>query len=546
MSALCGVVGDADPAVIDAMLRAAARGRLVRRAVPGLQLAVVDGDLHADATVITALVGELAPRTPSPALRAAEAPDELDGAFAAASWDGARLRLWVDPFGARALYWAHHRGAAYFATSLAMLLAVPGLPITPDLAAVHRYLTFSFVPGDELPITGVRRVMPGQRVTLEPASATSAPWFTLREAPRPVELHEAAEALDHAGRAAVARRLPPTPVGLYLSGGLDSSAVGAWLTDLGAPVYAFTLDFGEQSVELDVAVEVARHLGMPITPVRADAAAVDGVFDDMVRHLELPFGDAVTGPQALLARAARAAGLTTVFNGEGGDQLFGGWTNKPMVAAALYGREDDDPAEAYLKSFHKFYGLEGRLYGPGMAAVSGNRRALIAAHLGGDAASFLHRVRLTDLHLKGSQNILPRAERIASGAGLHAAMPLFDRALATFAFELPPSHKLAGATEKVVLKAAMDKRLPEDVVHRRKSGMSVPITDWLFGGLRPRMEDLVGDAAVRRRGLFAPAYVAELRAGQDVANETRRRRVGERLWALMMLEAWMRRFVDRR
>jgi hypothetical protein len=136
-----------------------------------------------------------------------------------------------------------------------------------------------------------------------------------------------------------------------------------------------------------------------------------------------------------------------------------------------------------------------------MTTVSGNRRALIAAHLGGDAASFLHRVRLTDLHLKGSQNILPRAERIAAGAGLHAAMPLFDRALATFAFELPPSHKLAGATEKVVLKAAMERRLPEDVVHRRKSGMSVPITDWLFGGLRPRMEDLVGDAAIRRRGV---------------------------------------------
>jgi asparagine synthase (glutamine-hydrolysing) len=134
---------------------------------------------------------------------------------------------------------------------------------------------------------------------------------------------------------------------------------------------------------------------------------------------------------------------------------------------------------------------------------------------------------------------------MANAWGLDVRSPLFDRALAETAFRLPPDLKLRGACEKYVLKMAMRKDLPEDIVWRKKSGMSVPITDLVatepLAGL---IEDHLGDAAVRARGFFRPELIRALRAGRDVPNEVRRRRVGEKLWTLLMLEAWMRRFID--
>jgi asparagine synthase (glutamine-hydrolysing) len=273
---------------------------------------------------------------------------------------------------------------------------------------------------------------------------------------------------------------------------------------------------------------------------------------DLVWKLDLPFGDPVTGPQYLLGRAARRAGLTTVFNGEGGDQLFGGWTSKPMISAQLYAGlyGEDTREELFLRSYHRFHGLEEQLYTAEFRARVGGlgqRRASLRPYLqSGDATTFLNRVRLADLALKGSQNILPRMEQMAGAWGLDVRVPLFDRTLAEDSFRLPPQMKLHGACEKYVLKLILQEHLPRDVVRRPKSGMSVPITDWVLGPLAGLLQDLLGPQALARRGLFRGEYVARLRRGQDEPNETRRRRVGERLWALAMLEAWLRVFIDGR
>jgi asparagine synthase (glutamine-hydrolysing) len=134
---------------------------------------------------------------------------------------------------------------------------------------------------------------------------------------------------------------------------------------------------------------------------------------------------------------------------------------------------------------------------------------------------------------------------MANAWGLRLHTPLFDRKLAALAFRLPPQLKLHGACEKYVLKLAMQTHLPREIVWRRKSGMSVPITDFLLSKpMSGLVEELLGDDAVRARGLFQPAFVARLRSGEHQPNETRRRRVGERLWTLLMLEAWMRRYLD--
>jgi asparagine synthase (glutamine-hydrolysing) len=574
MSGICGYVGEAAPDALERMLGAISyRGdRTDTASLPGVGLGYrwwsgrpnkSPGIHRGPAGTLVACAGTLAAAVSSPAAamddRLArpnlEGLNDLDGAFGAARWDAqARtLTLIRDPFGVRSLYWIEHARTFYFATELKQLLALGHLPLEVDPAVVHKYLTFSFVPGEPTPLRGVRRLPPGHLLTFAGGKAEIAPYFELREEIAAIEQADASRQTWQFGRAAVERRLVGEErVGLYLSGGIDSSAVGVWLHDLGAKVQAFTLDFGADSVEREEADDAAQHLGLPLERVPADGNAIASIFEDLVYKLDLPFGDPVTGPHFLLGRAARAAGLVAVFNGEGGDQLFGGWTSKPMVAAAVYGSEygEETPEQQYLKSYHRFYGLEDELYSPGLRGQ--RRRPRPAARADRQVPRRRRRAhaappRPLDRH---------RLERLpehpaARGADDQRARPRRPGAAvrpAARSLELHPATnlKLHGACEKYVLKLSMQKRLPGPLVWRRKFGMSVPVTDWLMGPLKPLVDELLGERAIRARGWFRPELVRKLREGEDVPSETRRRRIGEKLWTLLMLEAWMRRFVDQK
>jgi asparagine synthase (glutamine-hydrolysing) len=574
MSGICGYAGPGNPAVLDAMLQAidyrGDHSETAHTAGAGLgyrwwtDRPGKSPGIHKVGADLAVCAGALAPSVSSPAAAlygilksGADGLQTLDGAFASAFWNAAenRLTLIRDPFGVRSLYYTTHDGVFYFASELKQLLAIPGLPVALDYPALHKYLTFSFVPGEDVPVKGFRRLLAGHTATWQNGRLEARPYFNLREEidPRFEDQQLAVRELRQRCHEATTRRLlGEKEVGLFLSGGLDSSGVALWLKEAGASVRAFSLDFGQRSVERTQAGLVARTLGIPLTLVPADGASLAPILTDLVWKLDLPFGDAVTGPQYLLGKAAREAGLSAVFNGEGGDQLFGGWTTKPMISAelysGLYGEESRE--EQYLRSYHRFYGYEDQLYTDefrSQVGGPGQRRALLMPHLNSEnAESFLNRVRLADVSLKGSQNILPRAERMANAWGLDVRTPLFDRALAEASFSLPPRFKLHGACEKYILKLILQKKLPAEIVWRRKFGMSVPITDWALGPLAGTIEELLGESSLRRRGFFQPEYVERLRRGRNDPSETRRRRVGEKLWTLAMLEAWMRVFVDGR
>ncbi|MFO1524855.1 MAG: asparagine synthase-related protein [Turneriella sp.] len=480
----------------------------------------------------------------------------LDGAFAAAMWNAEAnsLTLIRDPFGIRSLYYAERSGVFYFASELKQLLAISGFTIEPDLVAVHKYLTFSFAPGESVPVAGVKRILPGQIAEFKNGQLQLRPYFELRENidERYADRHEATRYIREKFSTAVQNRWNgEKSVGVYLSGGIDSAGVALYLKKAGANVHALSLDFGTEGVEMDQAKAIAAHLNLELNLVEANPEKLTPLLPELAWKLDLPFGDPVTGPQYLLGRAARNAGLEVVFNGEGGDQLFGGWAVKPMIAGSVFSGlyEDDTREEMYLRSYHRFYGLEADLYTPEFARQVGNpgqRRAHLVPYLYHEEhPTFLGRLRLADISLKGSQNILPRAERMANAWGLDVRMPFFDRALAEASFMLPPQMKLHGATEKYILKRVLQKHLPRELVWRRKYGMSVPITQWL---LRPPLNRIVtrllSAESLAKRGLFRFAYVERLLAGQNDAHETRRRRIGERLWCLAMLELWFRIFID--
>jgi asparagine synthase (glutamine-hydrolysing) len=275
--------------------------------------------------------------------------------------------------------------------------------------------------------------------------------------------------------------------------------------------------------------------------VNARPAEIRAALRPTAAALHQPFGDSVTVPLYLLGQAA-AQLVDTVFNGEGGDQLFGGWANKPMIAAEAFGKHGYNREAAYLQTFHRLHGLTDRFYtAAAQHAVSGLeagawiRPALAALGF----SSLLHRLRAANLWLKGAQNIAPRARQLAAAHGLNLQAPFFDRSLAQWTFTLPPEWLLHGACEKYLLKRAAEPYLPADIVWRGKRGMGVPTTEWCLGPLRRDVGRWLNLRRLQQAGWFEPATVKQLRHGVEVAGDFRSRRIGELLWTLLMLHLWL-------
>lgn len=451
------------------------------------------------------------------------------------------LLLRCDPFGLYGACYARAGETLWFASDPRLL----GGPV--DAAARHGYLCFSHVPTPETIFVGVSRLPAGGRLVVERGIERVEDGAGWREADGVGEGGEEAalRRLRDLLHGSVCRRLgEEREVGVFLSGGLDSSLIAALLARAGARVRCFTLDFGPPfDAELFCARAVADSLGLPLHIVSCRPADVRAVLDATAAALHEPFGDAVTAPLYLLGKAA-ARHVRVVFNGEGGDQLFGGWANKPMIAAALYGGVGEDAEAAYLATYHRFHGLTNRLYTPAARAAVGeiDAGAWVRFALGRPGSgSLLHRLRAANLRLKGAQNIAPRAVQLAEAQGLRVHAPFFDRALADWTFTLPPEWLLHGACEKYLLKRAAEEFLPPEIVWREKRGMGVPVMEWCAGGtLRRELSRRLPARRLTRDGWFDPRFVTALRRDRDVLpGEFRRRRVGEKLWCLLMLHAWI-------
>lgn len=483
-------------------------------------------------------------RAPDGAVRAELGMDEDAGCSAAIAPDGGALRLACDPFGLRGVTHTQVGGTFWAASDPRLFQSLPGVSRGVSPAALHGYLCFSHVPTPLTIYADVSALPAGQRLKLTTAGIQDEGIASWQEWEEPRSEDTAAGELRARLRDAVARCLGnKRDVGVFLSGGLDSSLVAALLAEAGARVHLFTLDFGPPfDAELACAHQVAAHLKRPLHVVPARPAQIRGALAATGAALHQPFGDGVVVPLYLLGQAARAHGLDVVFNGEGGDQLFGGWANKPMIAAEMYGPPNYSREAAYLATFHRFWGLTEQLYTPkAQAAVAGEdagawvRPALDSSD---GFSSLLHRLRGANLRLKGAQNIAPRAVQLGAAHGLRVQMPFFDRALAEWTFGLPPQWFLRGACEKHGLKQAAQFFLPAEIVWREKRGMGVPTTEWCLGSLRREVTARLSPARLKRDGWFDLDAVARLRRGEDQPGEFRRRRVGEKLWTLLMFHVW--------
>jgi asparagine synthase (glutamine-hydrolysing) len=503
--------------------------------------------------------------------------DQLDGMFAFALWDRPRARLLLarDRLGIKPLYWAETPSGLVFGSELKSLVMHPEVPRAPSPAALSHYLSFGSTPLDQAILDGVRKLPPAHLLHYHAGRVETRRWWDLRPPARaPIAEEEAAAEVRARVREAVRSHLAAdVPVGAFLSGGVDSATVVGTMVELGVHPKTFSIGFDDPDFdELDPAKLIARHFRTDHHElvVRPDAWAL---INELAWFLDEPFADVSAVPTYLVARLA-AAHVKVVLTGDGGDEVFAGYDRYPQALAEAR-RLDGLPAAARAilgavgavlppsapgKHWLRHASLDPRVrFIDGESLFPADLKARLiagrlAARLDGAPDPLEARARLLDgapgdalgrlLYYDTATylplDILTKVDRMTMAHSLEARPPLLDHHLVEAVFALPSAYKLRGAAQKAVLKRAVAGLVPASILERPKRGFGVPIRAWFRGPLRDAVVDVLTDSRTRARGWLEPRFVRALCDEHRVG----RRDQSVRMWGLLMLELWCRRFLD--
>jgi len=478
--------------------------------------------------------------------------NRVRGMFALAIWDGKAVTLVSDSIGARSVFYTRAKGTWAVSSSLQALRKWKRLHVAINYAAVRSFLSCGYLLGDETLLKGVYKLPPASCIVLRPggSSELSSYWEPSEGPWDPTDPPEAyASHLMNLLEEATSLCLPKNEeVGVFLSGGLDSSLVAALACRLHEkPVRTFTINFGSDFPnELSYADEVARQCGTKHAVLTYDGSQVVDRFQDTIALMDCPVGEGLTVPNLLLSQAAADEGLSVILNGEGGDPCFGGPKNMPMLLFELH-RTDPSPnarARAYLAAHRHCYDdlaslLNANVQREMLSGPSAESR--LSWYLESERmSSYLNRLMWTNLRLKGPGYMLTKVDYLVASTGIQGRYPLFDRQIVEYSFMIPPRYKLAGTEEKWILKCVARDMLPDSILERPKSGMRMPMKHWLTGPIRQLAERLLLDGRGRSRGLFNTAVIRAWLNGRGASAQ----RCGQRLWLALTLEAWLQAYVD--
>lgn len=448
------------------------------------------------------------------------------------------MELDADPFGLRRVFWTQTHGALQASSDLGALLSAS--PPRLDPLALHGYLCFSHVPAPRTIYADISVLPAGARLTeMAPPAAL---WHEQEGAHGAEE--DAVADLRARLRESGSRRLEASgtrDVGVFLSGGLDSSLVTALAArDAPGPVHTFALHFGrERPHELVFSESVARHCGTRHHVLELPGRVIRETLPETMRALDNPIGDPLTVPNLLLARAARQE-ADIALNGEGGDPCFGGPKNLPMLLHELYAPSGQDRIAAYLRSYQKCFDDLPHLLLPDVQIAlrdSPPPGSFLAPFLEHSAMTqYLNRLMLANVRLKGADHILTKVANLTSACGLTGRSPLFDPRIVEASFRIPPAFKLSGVSEKAVLKRAVSDLLPAAILERPKSGMMVPVQGWFQRELKGYARGLLLSRGARIRPYVNTQLVREWLAYRGELWP----RYGVKLWLLLTLELWRR------
>jgi asparagine synthase (glutamine-hydrolysing) len=521
----------------------------------------------------------------------------LRGMFAFAVWDATARQLLLarDRVGKKPLVYAEVADGLVFASEIAALLQDDRIPRELDLTALDQYLTHLYVPAPRTMLRAVRKVPPGHVLICREGCRELRPYAALSFAekwslPEAEWIERVRGALTDAVRV---RLMSDVPLGALLSGGVDSSAVVALMTQLtGRPVRTFSIGFAEDAYnELPYARQVAQRLGSEHHElvVRPDAVAV---LPELVRHYGEPFGDSSALPFYYLAQMARGQ-VTVALSGDGGDEAFAGYEryvkadvrcqmsdvsrkgsrfslssvichlSSDICTLAGYclprGKGSRGPGER-LRRLGRFLRLspearyaEGMRYFPGSLKerlLTPEARGAIAAEgavdlfddlfRGSDGPELLDRLLQVDTRSYLPDDLLVKADIAAMAHSLEVRSPFLDAPLMELAARMPASLKLRDGETKFVLKRALADLLPPEILSRPKAGFALPLNRWLRGPLRAYTEELLLHGPASRRGLFEMRWLREYVAEHM---DGRADHSGQ-IWGLMNLELWQQMVLD--
>ena len=519
---------------------------------------------------------------------------KLNGMFALAVWDRRRRELTLarDRVGIKPLSFVEHAGRLYFASETKALLCARDWPRSLNAHAIHDYLGLRYVPGDVGMFREVKRLRPGHWLRWRAGSIETGAWWSppMYAEPDVRSEDDAIDELESILAASVRRRLvSDVALGAYLSGGLDSSVIVALMSKLGSgPVKTFSVGFDYEHDELGDAAATAKLLGCDHHEVECRAEDVL-LLPEIVRHSDEPLGDAIAIPMYKLAREAKKR-VSVILTGEGADEIFGGYLfHKVMWSAELYRRLAPEPVRrlaieplaglapasllnlafrypAYLgdrgkqkaidyleligsgdldKGYRHLISLFDErdldpLYTDHFRAELGRQPRLWEPPVDHAGSRFDQLLRLQFGHWL-PDNMLLRNDKMSMASAIEGRVPYLDHELIDFAFRLPRNLRLRRLVGKYALRRLAERVLPRETARRRKMPFYVPIENYFQ---QPRfvemVDDLLGEASVRRRGLFRPAAVEELRSSM----QRKEFLLVKQAFSLMTLELWFREFVD--
>ncbi|HEU4885283.1 MAG TPA: asparagine synthase (glutamine-hydrolyzing) [Longimicrobium sp.] len=511
----------------------------------------------------------------------------VDGMFALALWD-ARERTLVlarDRFGEKPLYFGRFGGTLLFASELKALQAHPAFDARLDPEAVRQFLRHSFVPAGTCIFQGVRKLSAGTFLRLhgpdddtDPVAYWSAAAEVEAAAADPVRASpaEAAEELERLLAASVRLRMDAdVPAGALLSGGIDSSTVAALMQSQSArPVRTFTVGLGDRHLdESGHGRAVARHLGTEHTELRIGAGDALALIPSLPSLYDEPFADNSQIAAHLIAARAREH-VKVLLTGDGGDELFGGYTRHLWVGRLWNAARWLPPAarrglsrrilgvrpgtwDAVLRRMAPVLPAPFRMRTPGdrmhkLASVlpergpdamyarlvcHGNGRATAAAlpAVPAGLGEWGHRLMYLDCTFFLPDDVLVKVDRAFMGVGLEPRLPFLDAAVFRFAWRLPLGLKLSALQGKWLLRQVLYRHVPPALFHRAKGGFGVPAAEWLRGELRGWAEELLDPVRLRGQGLVPVELVRAM--WSDHLSRRRNWHVG--LWNVLMLQAWL-------
>ena len=513
----------------------------------------------------------------------------FNGMFALAIWDTRdhTLALARDRVGEKPLYVWRDAHRLVFASEIKAILADPSIPRELNSRGLANFLAFGHGTGPDTILRGVTKLLPGHVLIAKDGRIESKPYWEVGDEPQfeggrvPTEA-EAALRLRELLEDAVRRRLvADVPLGAFLSGGLDSTAVVALMCEHATgPVKTFSLGFaaGGAFDELPDAARVARHFGTEHHELRVEHVDLVNTLRTLAYHYDEPFGDPAGFPVYLLSLFARDH-VKVVLTGDGGDELFGGyrryaadlaaryyrWMPSPLVDGLFPGLVQRFPRHRRLKKIveamavhepARRYATFLEVFGSDLQAellLSGVLRDLamydpawaIVKHYYGLGPPAVvdegNRLMHADLKTWLPDRMLEKTDKATMAASLEARAPLVDHRLVELAFGLPSSYKIRGLATKRVLRRAVRGLVPDWVLRKRKRGFAVPTDPWLRKELHTFAADILLDGRTARRGLFDMDVVERL-MGEHVSGRHVRDR---QLWLLVNFELWARIYLDR-